>query len=722
MSSPRTFVGLFSFLLIMSVSLAQQRQEYEPEWDALVKHKPSIEGSLFYLLPTPCPLFSLEGTTSGEPMVLMVRGDDLSDQGGSSTGCGIPNDATALMIQVRMESSSDVPVRLKIWSTESQIPKKAVLESITGGSDSTMMVIPLGQSPVTARGEFQFSSSDWAVLEGDAVGFFSKSNVQHVPGSGVLIMTESTSDTYNDFFGYNAGLNATGYYNAFFGKNAGNGNTAGMDNTGSSNSFFGQESGFLNTSGDRNSFYGRASGFKNTSGSDNVFVGNWAGYSNTSGSANTYAGSKAGENAKGTYNSFFGRYAGNGATDGEDNTGNSNSFFGYAAGYLNTTGYDNTFFGDRAGYSNTDAHRNSYFGTEAGDNATAGHNSYFGFRSGYGATIETPNDGWHNAFFGFESGYRNTTGYDNTYIGYKSGHSNTDGDRNTSLGYKAGDSVTVEGNNTLIGAKSDIDPGTDPETSPVENATAIGYEAEVSQSNSLVLGSISGVNGATDSVNVGIGTTAPSASLHVSRSDSTVKMILAESTGPEAVRNLMDLKNNGMAQFRLIDTSPNGDAWQFSNTDNNLNISLQGSGSQEFLIENDGDVWINNGTVMVTSYRASKENFQNLDTEEILRRVADLPLSDWNYKKDNDSVRHIGPVSEDFYEFFGYGEDDQHIAPNDLAGVNTAAIQGLYQRLLEKDQEIQRLRGKVFELESLKQDLVDLSKLVADIRMGKLKN
>ena len=56
---------------------------------------------------------------------------------------------------------------------------------------------------------------------------------------------------------------------------------------------------------------------------------------------------------------------------------------------------------------------------------------------------------------------------------------------------------------------------------------------------------------------------------------------------------MMDLKNNGMAQFRLIDSSANGDAWQFSNTDNNLNISLQGSGKMEFLIENDGDAILN---------------------------------------------------------------------------------------------------------------------------------
>ena len=79
--------------------------------------------------------------------------------------------------------------------------------------------------------------------------------------------------------------------------------------------------------------------------------------------------------------------------------------------------------------------------------------------------------------------------------GYTSnpGNANTSGSNNTFIGYYAG-------------------PGT---TTQLTNATAIGAQAVVSQSNSLVLGSISGVNGAASNVNVGIGTTTPTAKLHV---------------------------------------------------------------------------------------------------------------------------------------------------------------------------------------------------------------
>ena len=64
--------------------------------------------------------------------------------------------------------------------------------------------------------------------------------------------------------------------------------------------------------------------------------------------------------------------------------------------------------------------------------------------------------------------------------------------------------------NTFIGAYSGPASATQ-----LSNATAIGANAVVSASDSLVLGSINGVNGATASVNVGIGTTGPVDKLQV---------------------------------------------------------------------------------------------------------------------------------------------------------------------------------------------------------------
>jgi hypothetical protein len=82
---------------------------------------------------------------------------------------------------------------------------------------------------------------------------------------------------------------------------------------------------------------------------------------------------------------------------------------------------------------------------------------------------------------------------------------------NAAIGFGAGQTISgglTGSNNTAVGAGAAFGTGS------LTNATAIGSNAEVTESNALVLGAISGVNGGT-SVNVGIGTTAPGFTLDV---------------------------------------------------------------------------------------------------------------------------------------------------------------------------------------------------------------
>ncbi len=46
-----------------------------------------------------------------------------------------------------------------------------------------------------------------------------------------------------------------------------------------------------------------------------------------------------------------------------------------------------------------------------------------------------------------------------------------------------------------------------------------------------------------------------------------------------------------------------------------------------------------------------KENFAPLDTKAILKKVAGLPLTEWNYKTDNKDVQHIGRWRRIFMRF-----------------------------------------------------------------------
>ncbi|MCB0424150.1 MAG: tail fiber domain-containing protein [Mangrovimonas sp.] len=156
----------------------------------------------------------------------------------------------------------------------------------------------------------------------------------------------------------------------------------------------------------------------------------------------------------------------------ENTTGGQNNAFGSAALRFNTSGTGNSAFGNSALIANISGNANAAFGTQALQSNRASM----------------------NAAVGYQALENNTTGSGNTALGHMALTGNVDGSFNTAIG---------KGTGVLS-------------TSNPSNATAIGAFARVDTSNSLVLGSIIGVNGATSSVNVGIGTASPARRLHVS--------------------------------------------------------------------------------------------------------------------------------------------------------------------------------------------------------------
>jgi len=124
----------------------------------------------------------------------------------------------------------------------------------------------------------------------------------------------------------------------------------------------------------------------------------------------------------------------------------------------------------------------------------------------------------------------------------------------------------------------------------ITNSTAIGYQAKVNQSNSLVLGSINGVNGAKASTQVGIGTTAPQRLLHIAgnnavfrmdrSADSAAFMIVRTNSSGSVLKNFVvgvDASGVNQGQFVI----------------NDLGTAVGGPGQRRLTIDNDGDVIIN---------------------------------------------------------------------------------------------------------------------------------
>ncbi|MFB6830704.1 tail fiber domain-containing protein [Streptomyces hydrogenans] len=84
------------------------------------------------------------------------------------------------------------------------------------------------------------------------------------------------------------------------------------------------------------------------------------------------------------------------------------------------------------------------------------------------------------------------------------------------------------------------------------------------------------------------------------------------------------------------------------------------------------------------------ERTEPLTRAEILERLEKLPVSEWRYDWDPDSL-HIGPMAQDWRASFGYGRRETTIDVVDAQGVLIAAVQELSRRLrrLEEQQSAQ---------------------------------
>jgi len=108
-----------------------------------------------------------------------------------------------------------------------------------------------------------------------------------------------------------------------------------------------------------------------------------------------------------------------------------------------------------------------------------------------------------------------------------------------------------------------------------------------------------------------------------------------------------------------------------------------------------GGAWTN------ASDRNLKENFVPVDGEAVLEKLASIPLTTWNYRSQSPSVRHLGPMAQDFAAAFHLGESDRAISTIDASGVALAAAQALEARTRALQKENEELRARIEALEKL---------------------
>jgi hypothetical protein len=327
---------------------------------------------------------------------------------------------------------------------------------------------------------------------------------------------------------------------------------------------------FMDNRGTRNIFIGNNSGNPATPGSSNVAIGNAALKSYTHGTcvavgdsalANNVDNGNGGDNN----NTALGYHALTSNTTGYSNTasgfealkfntnGSDNTACGFYALFSNTTGSLNSASGVLALFSNTTGIENTALGDDAlATNTTGNENT----ATGYGA-LAFSTTGNENTASGANALQFNTTGIRNTASGYDALYLGTTGIDNSGFGNFAGRYNTTGSFNTYVGDSAN------PSSGNLSNATAIGAHARVSSSNALVLGSITGVNGATSSVNVGIGTSSPSFKLHVVNSGS--------SGGTANPGSTIVMEKNVSTYFQILTPDANENGILFGTASNSAN-------------------------------------------------------------------------------------------------------------------------------------------------------
>jgi hypothetical protein len=122
-----------------------------------------------------------------------------------------------------------------------------------------------------------------------------------------------------------------------------------------------------------------------------------------------------------------------------------------------------------------------------------------------------------------------------------------------------------------------------------------------------------------------------------------------------------------------------------------------------------GGAWTN------SSDASRKEAFEAVDADEVLERLARLPIRSWRYREEA-GARHLGPTAQDFHVAFGLGGSETAIATVDADGVALLAIQALERRNRELQEEVVSLREKAYRAETLERRVAELEDEMAVLR------
>jgi hypothetical protein len=131
------------------------------------------------------------------------------------------------------------------------------------------------------------------------------------------------------------------------------------------------------------------------------------------------------------------------------------------------------------------------------------------------------------------------------------------------------------------------------------------------------------------------------------------------------------------ATLASINTKINNMDNSFMTTRLGIGISAPASDSGKAIDTASGAYLSDSGVWTNVSDANKKTNYQSVDKDVILDKIANLSITQWNYITDSNNIVHIGPTAQDFHAAFGLGADNTSISTIDPAGIALVGIQAL---------------------------------------------
>jgi hypothetical protein len=274
------------------------------------------------------------------------------------------------------------------------------------------------------------------------------------------------------------------------------------------------------------------------------------------------------------------------------------------------------------------------------------------------------------------AGYSNVTGDFNTFLGATAGNNST-GHQNTFIGMAAGLGNTTGSNNVSVGFSS-------------------AWSNTTGQDN-VFIGHNSGQYMTAGSQNVFIGRESGRTSL------GSGNIFIGYQAGHSELGSNKLYINNDASSTPLI----YGDfSTRYLTFSGKVGINI----TPTYLIHLSGGAYSDGATWTNASDENLKENFESLDGGEILGLINKLPVTRWNYKADDQVIKHIGPVAQDFYSLFGLGNDNKSISSIDPSGVALVAIKELSKENKAMKEQIESYKS---QLQTLQEEVEQIKAMLA---------